>query len=220
MPSTSGKPCLPRASLEQRSEGSGEGGHKERAVAHVKERTRLGSSWAQVAQSTGPPPAKVTFERDDATATTMPSPTSIDADLSNDTPRGRGTNISAATAMKERVIKGRIVGMAVVEQRARAIAQPDFDQYMADLIDEATLKQRKSEAREKAIEECVPLATLDLAFTAFADAVKARVDASLLYAKAEVAEDAAEAKLVAALQQVEFESLEKAAGDWWLSGAP
>ena len=143
----------------------------------------------------------------------------IDADLSNDTLRGRGTNISAATAMKERVIKGRIVGMAVVEQRARAIAQPDFDQYMADLIDEATLKQRKSEAREKA-EECEPLATLDLAFAALAEAVAARVDASLLYAKAEAAEDAAEAKLVAALQQVEFESLEKAAGDWWLSGAP
>ena len=196
-----------------RSKGSGKGDH-------VKERPRLGSSWAQVAQPTGPTPANLTFERDDATATAVPSPTSIDADLSNDTLRGRGTNISAATAMKERVIKGRIVGMAVVEQRARAIAQPDFDQYMADLIDEATLKQRKSEAREKAIEECKPLATLDLAFATFAEAVAARVDASLLYAKAETAEDAAEAKLVAALQQVEFESLEKAAGDWWLSGAP
>ena len=57
-------------------------------------------------------------------------------------------------------------------------------------------------------------------FATFAEAVAARVDASLLYAKAETAEDAAEAKLVAALQQVEFESLEKAAGDWWLSGAP
>ena len=27
-------------------------------------------------------------------------------------------------------------------------------------------------------------------------------------------------RLAAALQQVEFESLEKAAGDWWLTGAP
>ena len=185
-----------------RSKGSGEEGH-------VKGRTRLGSSWAQVAQSTGPPPVAA-----------MPSPTSIDADLSNEAPRVRGTNISAASAMKERVIKGRIVGMAVVEQRARALAQPDFDRYMADQIDEATLKQRKSEAREKALEECMPLATLDRAFAAFAETVAARVDASLLYAKAEAAEDAAEAKLVAALQQVEFESLEKAAGDWWMTGAP
>ena len=148
------------------------------------------------------------------------SPTSIDADLDHfmDT-RDRGTSSATMGRMKERVTKARSIGLAAIAQRARAIAQPDFDQYMADLIDEATLKQRKSEAREKA-EECEPLATLDLAFAAFAEAVAARVDASLLYAKAEAAEDAAEAKLVAALQQVEFESLEKAAGDWWLSGAP
>ena len=117
--------------------------------------------------------------------------------------RDRGTSSATMGRMKERVTKARSIGLAAIAQRARAIAQPDFDQYMADLIDEATLKQRKSEAREKAIEECEPLATLDLAFAAFAEAVAARVDASLLYAKAEAAEDAAEAKLVAALQQVE-----------------
>ena len=106
-------------------------------------------------------------------------------------------------------MKARSIGIAAVEQRARELAQPDFDLYMADLIDEETLRQRKAEARKKAMdEECVPLVTLDLAFAAFAEAVAARVDARLVYAKAEMAEDAAEAKLVAALQQVEFASLE------------
>ena len=100
-------------------------------------------------------------------------------------------------------MKARSIGLAAIAQRARRIAQPDFDLYMTDQIDEATLKQRKSEARKSSTEECEPLATLDLAFAAFAETVAARVDASLLYAKAEAAEDAAEAKLVAALQQLE-----------------
>ena len=106
-------------------------------------------------------------------------------------------------------MKARSIGIAAVEQRARALAQADFDLYMTDLIDEETLRQRKAEARKKAMdEECVPLVTLDLAFAAFAEAVAARVDARLVYAKAEMAEDAAAAKLVATLQQVEFASVE------------
>ena len=117
--------------------------------------------------------------------------------------RNRGTTSAAVGRMKERVMKARSIGLAAIAQRARRIAQPDFDLYMTDQIDEATLKQRKSEARKSSTEECEPLATLDLAFAAFAEAVAARVDASLLYAKAEAAEDAAEAKLVAALQQLE-----------------
>ena len=77
--------------------------------------------------------------------------------------------------MKERVMKARSIGLAAIAQRARRIAQPDFDLYMTDQIDEATLKQRKSEARKSSTEECEPLATLDLAFAAFAEAVAARV---------------------------------------------
>ena len=73
--------------------------------------------------------------------------------------------------MKERVMKARSIGLAAIAQRARRIAQPDFDLYMTDQIDEATLKQRKSEARKSSTEECEPLlATLDLAFAAFAEA--------------------------------------------------
>jgi hypothetical protein len=199
------------------------GGDGDQTKELTKERTRLGSSWAPAAQPTGPPSTEaVTFKRDDSTAPGVPSPTSIDADLTDAprSPRGRGTDMRAAEYMKARVIKGRIVAQAVVDQRASAIAQPDFDQYMADQIDEATLKQRKEQARATALKECALLTTLESSFAAFAEAVKARVHAAEEYAKAEAAEDDAEAKLAAALQQVEFESLEKAAGDWWLTGAP
>ena len=74
--------------------------------------------------------------------------------------------------------------------------------------------------RATALKECALLCGLESSFAEFAEAVKARVHAAGEYAKAEAAEDDAEAKLAAALQQVEFESLEKAAGDWWLTGAP
>ena len=139
----------------------------------------------------------------------MRSPTSIDVlfkglDTSG-TPRS-----NAVGHMKERVVKARSVGIAAVEQHARTLAQPDFELYMTDEIDEATLKQRKFEARMKAMAEYAPLATLDIAFVAFAEAVAARENARSLYEKAEETEDAAKAKLVAALQQVESESLEKA----------
>ena len=106
----------------------------------------------------------------------------------------------AAEYMKERVIKGRIVAQAVVDQRAAAIAQPDFDQYMADQIDEATLKQRKAEAREKATAEHAQLTELERASAEYTEAVSARTKAEAALATSEAAEDAAEAKLEAVLQ--------------------
>ena len=131
------------------------------------------------------------------------SPTNIEADLL-ETPRSRGTGRATVARMEGRVLAARAMGTALVEQRARVLAQSDFDLYMADLIDEETLRQRKAEARKKAMDkEGAPLATLDLAFAAFSEAVAARVAARIEYAKAELAEDAAEAKLAAALQQME-----------------
>ena len=131
------------------------------------------------------------------------SPTNIEADLL-ETPRSRGTGRATVARMEGRVSAARAMGTALVEQRARVLAQPDFDLYMADLIDEETLRQRKAEARKKAMDkEGAPLATLDLAFAAFSEAVAARVAARIEYAKAELAEDAAEAKLAAALKQME-----------------
>ena len=149
------------------------GGDGDQTKELAQERTRLGSSWAPAAQ---PTEQVVTFKCDDSTAPGVPSPTSIDADLTDAprSPRGRGTDMRAAEYMKERVIKGRIVAQAVVDQRAAAIAQPDFDQYMADQIDEATLKQRKEQARATALKECALLTGLESSFAAFAEAVKAR----------------------------------------------
>ena len=91
------------------------GGAGDQTKELAQERTRLGSSWAPAAQPTEPPSTKVvTFKCDDSTAPGVPSPTSIDADLTDAprSPRGRGTDMRAAEYMKERVIKGRIVAQA------------------------------------------------------------------------------------------------------------
>ena len=80
------------------------------------------------------------------------SPTNIDADLL-ETPRSRGTGRATVARMEGRVLAARAMGTALVEQRARALAQSDFDLYMADLIDEETLRQRKAEARKKAMDK-------------------------------------------------------------------
>ena len=99
--------------MPSRKGKGGGGGDQTKELA--KERTRLGSSWAPAAQPTEPPSTKVvTFKCDDSTAPGVPSPTSIDADLTDASrsPRGRGTDMRAAEYTKERVIKGRIVAQA------------------------------------------------------------------------------------------------------------
>ena len=103
-----------RSSAMPSRKGKG-GGDGDQTKELAKERTRLGSSWAPAAQPTEPPSTKVvTFKCDDSTAPGVPSPTSIDADLTDAprSPRGRGTDMRAAEYMKERVIKGRIVAQA------------------------------------------------------------------------------------------------------------
>ena len=68
-------------------------------------------------------------------------------DLEAETPRKRGRGASAA--LEERVVSARSVCTAAVDKRARELALSAFDEYMADRIDEVTLKQCKAEAREK-----------------------------------------------------------------------
>ena len=46
--------------------------------------------------------------------------------------RNRGTTSAAVGRMKERLMKARSIGLAAIAQRARRIAQPDFDLYMTD----------------------------------------------------------------------------------------
>ena len=74
---------------------------------------------------------------------------------------------------------------------------------MADQIDEATLKQRKAEARAKATAEHAPLTELESASSGYMEAVSARTKAEVALATTEAAEDAAEAKLEAVLRALE-----------------
>ena len=133
------------------------------------------------------------------------SPISIDAIIGTGTPRTRARG-AAVHQLKERVAEARFVGIIEVERRVRELAQPAMEQYLADQINEVTLKQHKSEAREKATAEhdaeC-PHATLDLAFREFAEAIGTREVARLLLTRAEEAEAAAEARLVVTLEAVE-----------------
>ena len=115
-------------------------------------------------------------------------------DLDTESPRKRGRAVAAA--LEERVVSARSVCTAAVDKRARELAQPAWDEYMADQIDEATLKQRKAKAREKATAEHAQLTELERASAEYTEAVSART-------KAEAAEDAAEAKLEAVLRGLE-----------------
>ena len=115
-------------------------------------------------------------------------------DLEAETPRKRGRGASGA--LEKRVVSARSVCTAAVDKRAWELAQPALQEYMAEKIDEATLKQRKAEAREKATAEHAPLTELERASAEYTEAVSART-------KAEAAEDAAEAKLEAVLRGLE-----------------
>ena len=115
-------------------------------------------------------------------------------DLEAETPRKRGRGASGA--LEERVVSARSVCTAVVDKRVRELIQPAIDQWVAEEIDEATLKQRRIEAREKATAEHAQLTELERASAEYTEAVSART-------KAEAAEDAAEAKLEAVLRGLE-----------------
>ena len=72
-------------------------------------------------------------------------------DLNDETPRKRDR--AAAGALEERVVGARSVCTAAVDKRARELALPAFDEYMADRIDAAELDKRKAEAYAKATAE-------------------------------------------------------------------
>ena len=116
-------------------------------------------------------------------------------DLEAETPRNKRVR-GAAGALEERVVSARSVCTAAVDKRVRELIKPAFDQWVAEEIDEATLKQRRIEAREKATAEHAPLTELERASAEYTEAVSART-------KAEAAEDAAEAKLEAVLRGLE-----------------
>ena len=122
-------------------------------------------------------------------------------DLETETPRKQGRG--AAVALEERVVSARSVCTAAVDKRTRELAQPAFDEYMADRIDAAELDRRKAAAREKATAEHAPLTELERASAEYTGAVSARTKAEAALATSEAAEDAAEAQLEAVLRELE-----------------
>ena len=92
---------------------------------------------------------------------------------------------------------------AARREAARELGQPALEDYWADRIDEEELRRRKEAARQAAMAEHSPFSTLEAAFAAYTAAVAAREDAQKVYSTLEAAEDFAEAKLEAALQQLE-----------------
>ena len=122
-------------------------------------------------------------------------------DLNNETPRKRGR--AAAGALEERVVGARSVCTAAVDKRVRELVQPALDEYVADQIDEATLKQRKAAAREKATAEHAPLTELERASAEYTQAVSARTKAEAALSTSEAAEDDAEANLETVLRGLE-----------------
>ena len=115
-------------------------------------------------------------------------------DLDIETPRKRGR--AAGAAMEERIVSARSVCTAAVDQRVRELTQPALDEYMADQINAAELDRRKTEARQKATAEHVPLTELDRASTGY-------MEAEAALRTSEAAADAAEAKLEAVLRALE-----------------
>ena len=122
-------------------------------------------------------------------------------DLETETPRKRGR--AAAGALEERVVGARSVCTAAIDKRVRELIQPAFEQWVAEEIDEATLKQRKAEARATATAEHAPLTELERASAEYMEAVSARIKAEAALSTSEAAEDAAEAKLEAVLRGLE-----------------
>ena len=113
---------------------------------------------AQVSRDAPPPPPGAAADQEEVAVVGERTFAQRDAecrkraiDLEAETPRKRGRGASGA--LEERVVSARSVCTAAVDKRARELAQPAFDEYMADLIDAAELDRRKAEAREKATAE-------------------------------------------------------------------
>ena len=106
-------------------------------------------------------------------------------DLDGETPPRKRSKAGLET----RVVKARSLCQAAVDARVQELLKPVFEEYTKDKIDEAELKRRKAAAREEAAAGHAPLTKLDQAFADYDAAMKAG--------------DAAEAKLEAALAELE-----------------
>ena len=112
-------------------------------------------------------------------------------DLDAESPRKR-----SKVELETRVAKARSLCQDAVDARVQEVLKPAFEEYAKDKLDGAELDKRKAAARQQAAAGHAPLTKLDREFADYIAAVEAR-------AQAEMAEDAAGAKLEAALAEHE-----------------
>ena len=112
-------------------------------------------------------------------------------DLDAETPRKR-----SKVGLETRVAKARSLCQEAVDARVHELLKPVLEDFAKGKIDGAELETRREAARQQAAAGHAPLTKLDQAFADYNAAVAARV-------KAEAAEDAAGAKLEAALAELE-----------------
>jgi len=106
---------------------------------------------------------------------------------------------TVSVALQMEVAKARSTTTAGYEKRYKELAQPAFDEYLADTIDATELDRRKAAARATARAEYPPLDALDEAYATYDAAVAARMQAEdaaeKAVAQAHAHEDEAEAKV-------------------------
>ena len=122
----------------------------------------------------------------------------INLDL--DTPRKRKR--TAPGELETRVATARSLCSNAVDERALELIKPAVAEFMGDRIDEQELKRRKAQAREQAANEHPPLVRLDEAYADYKHALAARVQAEDTLDATVAAEDAAQAKLEAAMREL------------------
>jgi len=112
-------------------------------------------------------------------------------DLEPETPRKR-----SKVGFETRVTKARSLCQEAVDARVHELLKPVLEEYAKGKIDGAEFDKRREAAREEAAAGHAPLTKLDQAFDDYNAAVEART-------QAEASEDAAGAKLEAALAELE-----------------
>ena len=110
-------------------------------------------------------------------------------------PRKR-SKLRSKAGLETRVAKARSLCQEAVDARVHELLKPVLEDFAKGKIDGAELETRREAARQQAAAGHAPLTKLDQAFADYNAAVAARV-------KAEAAEDAAGAKLEAALAELE-----------------
>lgn len=107
---------------------------------------------------------------------------------------------TAPCELETRVTTARSVCTAAVDKRVIELMQPAMAQYVKNEIDAAELDRRKAATRATAEAEHPPLSRLDKCYTAYTEALAARIKVEDAVERAMVTEDAAKAELEAVVR--------------------